>query len=205
MEEKRTNRGSTPGERVREERLRLGFTQSKLGDKIGLRGTETRCQILSYVEKDRKPLSQKMAEKLSEVFGVLPDYLLCKTDCRTEEEREREALRKMFAKADKREQEQQYILFLMSRYGIEFENNDPAAYHSDLMIRVKVDGDDMLCTESLYKAFYKDVYFYIKHRTEMLKQDIIEMNSNYEHHDLELRTEIEALRELRKKLAEKKA
>ena len=57
----------TPGKAIRADRGLRGWTQNVLAQKLGIS-----IQNLSAMEHDRRPVSKKMAAKLSLVFGVPP-------------------------------------------------------------------------------------------------------------------------------------
>ena len=58
----------TPGKAIRADRGLRGWTQNVLAQKLGIS-----IQNLSAMEHDRRPVSKKMAAKLSQVFGVPPE------------------------------------------------------------------------------------------------------------------------------------
>ena len=58
----------TPGKAIRADRGLRGWTQKVLAQKIGIS-----IQNLSAMEHDRRPVSKKMAAKLSQIFGVPPE------------------------------------------------------------------------------------------------------------------------------------
>ncbi|MBQ9225722.1 Helix-turn-helix [Fibrobacter sp. UWCM] len=58
----------TPGKAIRADRGLRGWTQNVLAQKLGIS-----IQNLSAMEHDRRPVSKKMATKLSQVFGVPPE------------------------------------------------------------------------------------------------------------------------------------
>ena len=58
----------TPGKAIRADRGLRGWTQNVLAKKLGVS-----IQNLSAMEHDRRPISKKMAAKLSQVFGVPPE------------------------------------------------------------------------------------------------------------------------------------
>ena len=58
----------TPGKAIRADRGLRGWTQNVLAQKLGIS-----IQNLSAMEHDRRPVSKKMAAKLSLVFGVPPE------------------------------------------------------------------------------------------------------------------------------------
>ncbi len=58
----------TPGKAIRADRGLRGWTQNVLAQKLGIS-----IQNLSAMEHDRRPISKKMAAKLSLVFGVPPE------------------------------------------------------------------------------------------------------------------------------------
>ena len=58
----------TPGKAIRADRGLRGWTQNVLAQKLGVS-----IQNLSAMEHDRRPVSKKMAAKLSQVFGVPPE------------------------------------------------------------------------------------------------------------------------------------
>jgi DNA-binding XRE family transcriptional regulator len=65
---KKLSRAMTPGKAVRADRGLRGWTQNVLAQKLGIS-----IQNLSAMEHDRRPVSKKMAAKLSQVFGVPPE------------------------------------------------------------------------------------------------------------------------------------
>jgi Plasmid maintenance system antidote protein len=58
----------TPGKAIRADRGLRGWTQNVLAQKLGIS-----IQNLSAMEHDRRPISKKMAAKLSQIFGVPPE------------------------------------------------------------------------------------------------------------------------------------
>ena len=58
----------TAGKAIRADRGLRGWTQKVLAEKLGIS-----IQNLSAMEHDRRPVSKKMAKKLSQVFGVSPE------------------------------------------------------------------------------------------------------------------------------------
>ena len=58
----------TPGKAIRADRGLRGWTQNVLAQKLGIS-----IQNLSAMEHDRRPVSKKMAAKLSQIFGVPPE------------------------------------------------------------------------------------------------------------------------------------
>ncbi|WP_290923418.1 helix-turn-helix transcriptional regulator [Fibrobacter sp.] len=58
----------TPGKAIRADRGLRGWTQNVLAQKLGIS-----IQNLSAMEHDRRPVSKKMATKLSQVFGAPPE------------------------------------------------------------------------------------------------------------------------------------
>ena len=58
----------TPGKAIRADRGLRGWTQNVLAQKLGIS-----IQNLSAMEHDRRPVSKKMATKLSQIFGVPPE------------------------------------------------------------------------------------------------------------------------------------
>ena len=58
----------TPGKAIRADRGLRGWTQNVLAQKLGIS-----IQNLSAMEHDRRPVSKKMATKLSLVFGAPPE------------------------------------------------------------------------------------------------------------------------------------
>ena len=58
----------TAGKAIRADRGLRGWTQKVLAEKLGIS-----IQNLSAMEHDRRPVSKKMAVKLSQVFGVPPE------------------------------------------------------------------------------------------------------------------------------------
>lgn len=58
----------TPGKAIRADRGLRGWTRNVLAQKLGIS-----IQNLSAMEHDRRPVSKKMAAKLSLVFGVPPE------------------------------------------------------------------------------------------------------------------------------------
>lgn len=65
---KKTATEMTSGKAIRADRGLRGWTQSVLAQKLGIS-----IQNLSAMEHDRRPVSKKMATKLSQVFGVPPE------------------------------------------------------------------------------------------------------------------------------------
>lgn len=60
------------GERIRELRTRSGMTQEQLGEKLGLK----KSAIAKYENGRVENLKRETIEKLSQIFGVTPSYLL---------------------------------------------------------------------------------------------------------------------------------
>jgi plasmid maintenance system antidote protein VapI len=58
----------TPGKAIRADRGLRGWTQNVLAQKLGIS-----IQNVSAMEHDRRPVSKKMAAKLSQIFGVPPE------------------------------------------------------------------------------------------------------------------------------------
>ena len=58
----------TAGKAIRADRGLRGWTQKVLAEKLGIS-----IQNLSAMEHDRRPVSKKMAKKLSQIFGVPPE------------------------------------------------------------------------------------------------------------------------------------
>lgn len=65
---KKLSGAMTPGKAIRADRGLRGWTQNVLAQKLGIS-----IQNLSAMEHDRRPVSKKMAAKLSQVFGVPPE------------------------------------------------------------------------------------------------------------------------------------
>ena len=65
---KKMSGSMTPGKAIRADRGLRGWTQNVLAQKLGIS-----IQNLSAMEHDRRPVSKKMAAKLSQVFGVPPE------------------------------------------------------------------------------------------------------------------------------------
>jgi len=65
---KKMSGSMTPGKAIRADRGLRGWTQSVLAQKLGIS-----IQNLSAMEHDRRPVSKKMATKLSQIFGVPPE------------------------------------------------------------------------------------------------------------------------------------
>ena len=65
---KKVSAEMTPGKAIRADRGLLGWTQKVLAQKLGIS-----IQNLSAMEHDRRPVSKKMAAKLSQIFGVPPE------------------------------------------------------------------------------------------------------------------------------------
>ena len=65
---KKMSEEMTSGKAIRADRGLRGWTQKVLAEKLGVS-----IQNLSAMEHDRRPVSKKMALKLSEVFGVPPE------------------------------------------------------------------------------------------------------------------------------------
>lgn len=66
------------GERIKRLRKELNLTQTELAQKLNLE-----CAAISKYETGRVPLTQDSLLKLSEIFDVTTDYLLCKTNDKT--------------------------------------------------------------------------------------------------------------------------
>ncbi len=66
------------GKRLHEERVRLGMTMEQLADKINYS-----FSYISKIENGNKPLSAGVAEKLSDLFNIRPEYLRGYDDMRT--------------------------------------------------------------------------------------------------------------------------
>lgn len=62
-------------------RKEKGWTQSKLAEKVGVVPS-----VISEYEAETVTMSAQMLQKLSEIFNVSIDYLLCKTEIRNIEE-----------------------------------------------------------------------------------------------------------------------
>jgi len=62
---------STIGERIKEERLKKGWTQTQLGEIVGC----SAAAIMRY-EKGERKVSQQVAEALADAFGTTPTYIL---------------------------------------------------------------------------------------------------------------------------------
>ena len=65
---KRMSAKMTPGKAIRADRGLRGWTQNVLAQKLGIS-----IQNLSAMEHDRRPISKKMAAKLSLIFDVPPE------------------------------------------------------------------------------------------------------------------------------------
>jgi DNA-binding XRE family transcriptional regulator len=65
---KRMSAEMTPGKAIRADRGLRGWTQNVLAQKLGIS-----IQNLSAMEHDRRPVSKKMAAKLSQIFDVPPE------------------------------------------------------------------------------------------------------------------------------------
>jgi transcriptional regulator with XRE-family HTH domain len=65
---KRMSAEMTPGKAIRADRGLRGWTQNVLAQKLGIS-----IQNLSAMEHDRRPVSKKMAAKLSLIFDVPPE------------------------------------------------------------------------------------------------------------------------------------
>jgi DNA-binding XRE family transcriptional regulator len=65
---KKMSGSMTPGKAIRADRGLRGWTQNVLAQKLGIS-----IQNLSAMEHDRRPVSKKMAAKLSQIFGVPPE------------------------------------------------------------------------------------------------------------------------------------
>ena len=65
---KKMSEEMTSGKAIRADRGLRGWTQKVLAEKLGVS-----IQNLSAMEHDRRPVSKKMALKLSEIFGVPPE------------------------------------------------------------------------------------------------------------------------------------
>ena len=65
---KKMSGSMTPGKAICADRGLRGWTQNVLAQKLGIS-----IQNLSAMEHDRRPVSKKMAAKLSQVFGVPPE------------------------------------------------------------------------------------------------------------------------------------
>jgi fido (protein-threonine AMPylation protein)/DNA-binding XRE family transcriptional regulator len=65
---KKMSEDMTSGKAIRADRGLRGWTQKVLAEKLGVS-----IQNLSAMEHDRRPVSKKMALKLSEIFGVPPE------------------------------------------------------------------------------------------------------------------------------------
>ena len=65
---KRMSAKMTPGKAIRADRGLRGWTQNVLAQKLGIS-----IQNLSAMEHDRRPVSKKMAAKLSLIFDVPPE------------------------------------------------------------------------------------------------------------------------------------
>ena len=61
----------TPGKAIRADRGLRGWTPNVLAQKLGIS-----IQNLSAMEHDRRPVSKKMAAKLSQVLGVPPETIV---------------------------------------------------------------------------------------------------------------------------------
>lgn len=75
----------TFGERLKILRKDFGISQDELGKKIGV----ARTSVANY-ETNRNYPTSEVLEKLSDVFDVSIDYLLCKTDKRNYDKDEQE-------------------------------------------------------------------------------------------------------------------
>ena len=65
---KRMSAEMTPGKAIRADRGLRGWTQNVLAQKLGIS-----IQNLSAMEHDRRPVSKKMAAKLSQIFDIPPE------------------------------------------------------------------------------------------------------------------------------------
>jgi plasmid maintenance system antidote protein VapI len=65
---KKVSAEMTSGKAIRADRGLRGWTQNVLAQKLGIS-----IQNLSAMEHDRRPVSKKMAAKLSQIFGVPPE------------------------------------------------------------------------------------------------------------------------------------
>lgn len=70
------------GERIKYLRVKMGWTQKELSERIGI----SRPSIAKYETNARLP--NRHIEKLSEIFDVTTDYLLCKSDNPVSENKE---------------------------------------------------------------------------------------------------------------------
>lgn len=65
----------TLGSRIKEQRKKLGLTQPALAEKIDMS-----LNSIKQLETDRVKPSLETLEKLTDLFEVSSDYLLCRTD-----------------------------------------------------------------------------------------------------------------------------
>lgn len=61
--------------KLREEK---NYTQEELGKMIG-----ASSRMISFYEKDERPFSLRIAEQLADIFNCSIDYLLCRTNIRS--------------------------------------------------------------------------------------------------------------------------
>lgn len=81
MSKEKLPRNEKIGKRVKWSRIINGLTQKELADMIGIN-----VITLSRIEGAKYGLSDNIAQRIGECLGILPDYLLGKTDYRTPEE-----------------------------------------------------------------------------------------------------------------------
>lgn len=72
---------SISAKRLKEERLKRGYSQEELGQKA-----YTTQQQICFIEKDKRELSREIAENIAEVLNIRHEYLLGKDDYRTEKD-----------------------------------------------------------------------------------------------------------------------
>jgi transcriptional regulator with XRE-family HTH domain len=84
------------GERIREQRKRLGLTMKQLGEKINA----AESTVSGYESETRKPDIDTL-KKLAKLFGVSTDYLLGETDDPTPPNERREGENLFFREWDK--------------------------------------------------------------------------------------------------------
>lgn len=195
-----TEKKAEKGRRFREEREHKGLKQHEIGEMIGY-ATDGKCQSICNIEAGTQDLTEEKAKKAAEIFGVTPEYLLCLSDYRTNQEAFRELARidwKTFIEESNRTADEwEWIAEIQTRYGLVAS---PAALDSDAeagLIEVEVKGKKYFVTEFMYNKMRSDIFQYIKMRTDSFIHDLQRLSDP----DLiSIRSDLKAMQNLYDKL-----
>lgn len=117
----------TPGGRVSKARFDAGKTQADFADSIGIGEKH-----LGYIERGTRRLTRDIAHRIADKYGERESWLLCESDCRTDEEErfaksqlEEEHIKQSIKKLSQRHK---LMVDLIRVHGFEIVEHTPEQY-----------------------------------------------------------------------------